>query len=97
MSSMHSAGRSGPALPKCVRIFWGARNLLRIESAQRKTGNRSFWFSCVYIIFPRNEDAGNLNEIVGLLAVCHANGLLDGHVAHVERPLRDNGLNDVLL
>ena len=48
-------------------------------------------------IFPRNEDAGNLNEIVGLLAVCHANGLLDGHVAHVERPLRDNGLNDVLL
>ena len=48
-------------------------------------------------VFPRDEDAGDLDEIVGLFAVCHADGLLDGHIAHVERPLRDNGLNDVLL
>ena len=48
-------------------------------------------------IFPRDKDAGDLDEIVGLLTVCDADGLLDGHVAHVERPLRDDGLNDVLL
>ena len=95
--SVHSAGRSrAPPLPKlCVlgggRKIWGGG----IRSAQNWE-QELLVFLRVHI-FPRDEDAGNLNEIVGLLAVCHANGLLDGHVAHVERPLRDNGLNDVLL
>ena len=77
--------------------FWGCSEICcgRIRSAQNWE-QELLVFLGVHI-FPRNEDAGNLNEIVGLLAVCHANGLLDGHVAHVERPLRDNGLNDVLL
>ena len=77
--------------------FWGCSEICcgRIRSAQNWE-QELLVFLRVHI-FPRNEDAGNLNEIVGLLAVCHANGLLDGHVAHVEWPLRDNGLNDVLL
>ena len=38
-----------PAPTKIVRIFGGAPKSAAVESAQRKTGNRSFWFSCVYI------------------------------------------------
>lgn len=48
-------------------------------------------------ILPCNKDAGDFDKIVSLFSVCHTDGLLDGHVAHVERPLRDDGLDDILL
>ena len=48
-------------------------------------------------IFPGNEYAGDLHKILRLLPLRDAHGLLHGHVAHVERPLDDDGLDDVLL
>ena len=47
--SVFRRAEQSPAPTKIVRIFGGAPKSAAVESAQRKTGNRSFWFSCVYI------------------------------------------------
>ena len=47
-------------------------------------------------IFARDEDAWHLDEVRSLLAGCDLDRLLHSYIAHIERPLRHDRLNDVL-